>query len=140
MDRFTRNYSIGLGTCILIILISALYENPHVSDLNHLLKQDAEISGYPYQFRVIRLQSSVATISTPRSTDFPVYKALGIIYPHLANRAQDNPEMMKARQKLAQIQKRAKAIVMQSDKASNVRWELDKDWLSQHGIYLSQGR
>jgi len=118
----------------LIILVWALYEDPQVSDLNHLLEQDTEIAGYPYRFQVIRLQNGVATMSTPRSTDFPVYRALGIIYPHLANRAQDNPEIMKAQQKLAQIQKRAKAIVVESGKATSVRWELDKDWLSQHGI------
>jgi len=123
-----------LGTCVLIILVWALYEDPQVSDLNHLLEQDTEIAGYPYRFQVIRLQNGVATMSTPRSTDFPVYRALGIIYPHLANRAQDNPEIMKAQQKLAQIQKRAKAIVVESGKATSVRWELDKDWLSQHGI------
>jgi len=123
-----------LGICVLIILVWALYEDPQVSDLNHLLEQDTEIAGYPYRFQVIRLQNGVATMSTPRSTDFPVYRALGIIYPHLANRAQDNPEIMKAQQKLAQIQKRAKAIVVESGKATSVRWELDKDWLSQHGI------
>ncbi len=137
MDRFTRNYSINLSICVLIMLVWALYEDPQVSDLNHLLEQDTEIFGYPYRFQIIRLQNRVATISTPRSTDFPVYKALGIIYPHLANRTQDNPDIMKAQQKLAQIQKRAKAIVMKSDKAISIRWELDKDWLSQHGIYLS---
>ncbi len=140
MDRFTRNYSIGLGICVLIVLVWALYEDPQVSDLNQLLEQDTVVTDYPYQFQVIRLQNGVATMSTPRSTEFPVFRALGIIYPHLANRAQDNPEMMKAQQRLAQIQKRAKAIVIESDKAVSVRWELDRDWISQHGVYLNQGR
>ncbi|MCP3672157.1 MAG: hypothetical protein GY814_17350 [Gammaproteobacteria bacterium] len=140
MDRFTRNYSIGLGICVLIVLVWALYEDPQVSDLNQLLKQDRGVTDYPYQFQVIRLQNGVATMSTPRSTEFPVFRALGIIYPHLANRAQDNPEMMKAQQELAQTQKRAKAIVIESDLAVSVRWELDRDWISQHGVYLNQGR
>jgi hypothetical protein len=139
MDRFTRNYSIVLGVIFLIALVWALYEDPLVSDLNDLIEQDADIAGYPYQFQVLRIQNGIAVMSTPRSSEFPVYRALGVLFPHLSNRSQDNPDIMKAQQELARIQKRAQAIVMDSGKVKSVRWELDKDWLSQHGILLGQG-
>jgi len=136
MDRFTRNYSIVLGVIFLVVLVWALYEDPQVSDLNAILEQDSEVAGYTYKFQVLRLQNGIATMSTPRSSNFPVHRALGILFPHLANRAQDNPDVMEAQQELARIQKRAKAIVMESAKVNSVRWELDKNWLSQHGIQL----
>ena len=138
MDRFTRNYSIVLGGILLVVLAWAFYEDPQVSDLNDLLEHDREIASYPYQFQVLRIQNDIAVMSTPRSSEFPVHRALGILFPRLANRAQDNPDVMKAQQELARIQKRAQAIVMNSGKVKSVRWELDKDWLSQHGVPLGQ--
>jgi hypothetical protein len=139
MDRFTRNYSIVLGVIILIVIAWVLYEDPQVSDLNDLLDQDAEIAAYPYQFQVLRVQNDIAIMSTPRLSEFPVHRTLGILFPNLANRAQDNPDVMKAQQELARIQKRAQAIVIESGKMKGVRWELDKDWLIQHGVVLGQG-
>lgn len=139
MDKFTRNYSIVLGVIVLVILAWALYEDPQVSDLNDLLEQDTEVAAYPYQFQVLRLQNGIAIMSTPRSSDFPVHRALGILFPHLASRAQDNPDVMEAQQELARIQKRAKAIVLESVNVKSVRWELDKSWLSQQGIQLGPG-
>jgi hypothetical protein len=139
MDKFTRNYSIILGIIVLVVLVWALYEDPQVSDLNDLLKQDSEVASYPYQFQVLRLQNGIAIMSTPRSSAFPVHRALGILFPRLANRAQNNLDVMEAQQELARIQKRAKAIVLESVNVKSVRWELDKSWLSQHGIQLGPG-
>ena len=139
MDKFTRNYSIILGIIVLVVLVWALYEDPLVSDLNDLLEQDSEVVGYPYQFQVLRFQNGVAIMSTPRSSAFPVHRALGILFPNLASRAQDNPDLMQAQQELARIQKRAKTIVMESGKVNSVRWELDKNWLNQHGVQLGPG-
>ncbi len=139
MDKFTRNYSIILGIIVLVVLVWALYEDPDVSALNDLLEQDVAVDNYPYEFQVLRLQNGSAVMSTPRSSEFPVHRALGILFPHLANRAQDNPDVMQAQQELAEIQKKAMAIVMESGKVKNVRWELDKDWLRQHGIQSGPG-
>ena len=139
MDKFTRNYSIILGIIVLVVLVWALYEDPLVSDLNDLLEQDSEVVGYPYQFQVLRFQNGVAIMSTPRSSAFPVHRALGILFPNLASRAQDNPDLMQAQQELARRQKRAKTIVMESGKVNSVRWELDKNWLNQHGVQLGPG-
>ena len=134
MDKFTRNYSVFLAVIALVILAWALYEDPQVSELNHLLEQDKLVSSYPYRFRLRGLKNGVAVISTPRSSAFPVFKALGTIYPHLANRAQDNPDLMQAQQQLAEVQKRVKSIVTESDRVQRVRWELDREWLANHGV------
>jgi len=139
MDKFTRNYSIILGAIVLVLLVWVLYEDPLVSDLNDLLEQDSAVAGYPYQFKVLRLQNGIAIVSTPRSSAFPVHRALGILFPNLANRAQDNPDVMKAQQTLAGIQKQVKAIIVKSGKVNSVRWELDKNWISRHGIQLGPG-
>lgn len=136
MDKFTRNYSIFLGGVLLIWLAWALYEDPRVSELNGLLEQDKMVSSYPYKFRLLRVQNGVAVLSTPRTSEFPVYKALGIIFPHLANRTQDNPDIVKAQQQLAEVQKRAKQIVIESGKVKQIRWELDRQWLTDHGVTL----
>jgi hypothetical protein len=134
MDRFTRNYSIFLGVVVLLLLVWALYEDPAVSELNELLEQDKVVFSYPYKFRVIRIENRVAVMSSPRNSTFPMHKALGVIFPHLANRAQDNPDLMQAQQELASVQKQAKRIVVESGKVQRIRWELDREWLSSRGI------
>jgi hypothetical protein len=40
---------------------------------------------------------------------------------------------MKAQQTLAEVQKQVKAIVIKSGKVNGLRWELDKNWISQQG-------
>ncbi len=134
MDKFTRNYSIFLGTLVLVIMAWALYEDPKVSELNDLLEQDQMVANYPYRFHVVRVNNGVAVISSPRDSMFPMYRALGIIFPRLANRDQDNPDLMRAQQELAEVQKQAKRIVIESGKIERIRWELDKEWLADHGI------
>lgn len=134
MDRFTRNYSITLGIILVIFLVWMLYEDPLVVDLNGLLEQDSAVVAYPYRFQVLAVHDGVAEMGTPRSSAFPVQRALGILFPALANRAQDDPDLMRAQQDLAQVQKRAMDIVLGSGKVKRVRWELDRDWLSRHGV------
>ncbi len=134
MDKFTRNYSIFLGVITLVILVWALYEDPTVSDLNELLEQDQQVSSYPYRFHVLRIDNGVGIVSSPRNSMFPMYRALGIIFPRLAGRAQDNPDLMQAQQQLAELQKRVKRIVIESGKVDRIRWELDNKWLADHGI------
>lgn len=137
MDRFTRNYSIFLGLVVLAILLAVLYEDPAVSDLNELLEQDELVASYPYPFRVTKLdKGGVATMSTPRSTEFPVQRALGLLFPRLANRRQDDPDLMQAQQELATVQKRAMAIVKDADAVKRVSWVLDTAWLSKYGVQV----
>jgi gamma-glutamyltranspeptidase len=139
MDRFTRNYIVVLAVIGLAALVWALYEDPKVAELNDLLEADTALAAYAYQFRVLRLENGIATMSTPRSSAFPVYRALGILHPPLAGRSQDDPDLMKAQAELARLQKRARAMVVASPGVNNVRWELDDDWLAQHGVQTGVG-
>lgn len=134
MDRFTRNYSIFLGILLLGLLFWVFYENPQVRELNGLLERDSEVAAYPYRFRVLRLENGIAVMGTPRSAEFPAFRALGILFPELANRAQDDPELMQAQQTMARIQEHARSIVLDSGKARRVLWELDTNWLTGHGV------
>lgn len=134
MDRFTRNYSIFLGVVVLGLLVWAFYENPQVAALNERLDADAELAAYPYRFRVLGLDNGTAVMSTPRSADFPAFRALEILFPELANREQDDPGLMQVQQELAHLQAHASELVLASGTASRIRWELDRDWLTRHGI------
>jgi len=84
MDRFTRNYIAVFAVIGLAALVWAFYEDLMVAKLNDLLEADTALAAYPYRFRVLRLENGIATMSTPRSFAFPVYRALGILYPLLS--------------------------------------------------------
>lgn len=136
MDRFTRNYTIVLGLAGLAVLLWIFYEDPQIAALNDLLGNDVQVSAYPYHFRVVDVRNGVVTMSSPRSSEFPAYRALELLYPRLANRTPDDPEMLQAQQDLAEIQQRAKQIVTASGEVKSVRWQLDHDWLNWHGVQL----
>ncbi len=136
MDRFTRNYSIILTVLVIALFAWVLHENPEVSKLNKLLEEDQELINYPYPFRVLSLENGIATLGSPRSVEFPAYRTLGILFPHLAGRPPNDPELTKAQQELARIQQKARAIVMASAKARSVKWQLDKNWLTMHGAQI----
>jgi len=136
MDRFTRNYSIVLGLLLVAALAWMLYEDPQVSELNDRLAEEPEVADYPYRFRVLSLVDGVASISTPRTSAFPAQQALGILFPRLAGRVQDDPDLMQAQERLARVQKQVQEIVMAFPEVKRVRWELDRDWLVQHGAQL----
>ncbi len=140
MDRFTRNYSIFLAVLVLLLLGWGLYEDPAVSELNDRLEADPEVSAYPYPFRVLSVENGIASMQTPRSSAFPVIQMLGLLYPQLAGRPQDDKELMAAQEVLASAQKRSAAIVLESPEVKRIHWVLDKDWLTQHGVQVGLGR
>ena len=94
MDKFTRNYSIILGIVVVCLLILFIYEDPELTELNDMLQADTVLNAYPYKFRVVRLENSVATMTTPRSADFPAFRALGLLFPVLENLPQDDQRLM----------------------------------------------
>ena len=138
MDTFTRNYTIGLAAAVLLLLGLWLYSiwSPRAWELNAMLAADAELADYPYAFRVVGLDDGVATLSTPRSTDFPAVRFLALIDPTLANAAQDDSRMVAAQQELIAHQKRAMALVQAEPDVSSVRWELDVRWLADRGVVV----
>jgi hypothetical protein len=137
LDRGTRIYMVILLLVVLGLLFMALYEAPEVRHLNTLLEEDAELASFPYQFRVVAVRNGIATMHTPRSADVPVVRVIGILYPHLAGRSADSPDFRKAQLELARIQKRAKQIVISDPTIKRVHWTLDRDWLSGHGVILT---
>jgi hypothetical protein len=136
MDRFTRIYTIGIAVVVVAALAFWIGSSwkPRVWELNAMLEADPQIADYPYRFRVVALDDGVAAISTPRSFDLPAYRFLAIIYPNLANKADNDPEVIAAQQELIDHQKRAQGLVLAQPDVESVRWELDTQWLSARGI------
>jgi hypothetical protein len=138
MDKFTRNYSIILAAVAVIALIWVFYDSAGVSRLNALLSENADLVAYPYCFRVLNLEDGVATVSTPRSAEFPAYRALAILYLQLRGKSPDSPAMLDAQQKMARVQGIVRNIVAESDDVNRVIWQLDENWLRSEGVDLSQ--
>ncbi len=134
MDKFTRNYSLLLAAAGLFLLFYLFYESPDVRRLNTLLKNDSVLASYPYRFRVTGLENGVATMTTPRSAEFPAYRALAILYPALAGEAADSEAMIEAQESLAAVQARAQKTVVDAEGVNRVRWQLDENWLRGSGI------
>jgi hypothetical protein len=136
MDKFTRNYSIGLAALALALTAVWIYSiwSPRVWEINDRLESDPTIAAYPYRFRVRSLKNGIATISTPRSFDVPAISFLAVIHPGLASLSQDDPRSVAAQQGLIDAQKRAMNLVAAEPDVKDVRWELDLRWLSDHGI------
>lgn len=139
MDRFTRIYSIVIGLVIIgaVALWAGSAWKPDVWELNRLLGSDAQLASYPYQFRVVSLENGVAAISTPRSFELPAIRFLEIIHPNLANRADNDPEVIAAQQDLIDHQKRAQGLILAQPQVESVRWELDTQWLAARGVSVS---
>ena len=137
LDRFTRNYLIGLGVVAGIVLLAWIASwNPRVGEINDLLEKDPLVAAYPYRFHVLALENGVAQVSTPRSFEVPVIRFLGIIRPELRGKAQDDPALMQAQADLVKVQKRVAAIVRSQPDVKRVRWVLDREWYADHGIDL----
>lgn len=137
MDRFTRNYSILLGAVVIVALffwIQSVWQ-PKVWELDEVLTADSVLADYHYQFRVRSFEDGVAVISTPRSFDIPAIRFLEIIHPKLAGKAQDDPEMIAAQQDLIDHQKRAMGLILAQPGVDNVDWQLDTQWLADHGVH-----
>jgi hypothetical protein len=141
MDKFTRNYSIVLGVVVVALVawwISSIWQ-PEVWKLNEMLEADAELADYPYPFRVERLEDGVAIISTPRNFQVPAIRFLQLIHPELAGLAQDDPKVVEAQQGLIDHQKRAQGLVSAQPGVDRVDWELDVQWLADHGVQVPSG-
>jgi hypothetical protein len=136
MDRFTRNYAIGLAVVAAAVLVGwALASwNPRRGSLDAVLQADAELSTYAYRFRVRDVDGGVVTLSTPRTAELPVITFLRVLDPALAGVAQDDPRMMAAQAELVRHQQRAQSLVMAEPGITGVRWELDREWYRQRGL------
>ncbi|NCC28768.1 MAG: hypothetical protein EOM22_11655 [Gammaproteobacteria bacterium] len=139
MDRFTRIYSLVIGVVVigaLALWIGSAWK-PQAWKLDQVLESDAALASYPYRFRVVSIENGVATISTPRSFDMPAYRFLAVIHPNLANKADNDPQMIAAQQELIDHQKRAQGLILAQSQVESVQWELDTQWLAARGITVS---
>ncbi|BAO43360.1 hypothetical protein [Thiolapillus brandeum] len=134
LDRGTKIYAAVLLAAVLGLVFLALYQPPQVARLNDLLAADPQVGSFPYRFRVLRIDNGVAVMSTPRSSAVPVAQVLGKIFPDLSNAEPSSPRFRKLQDQLASTQKHAKALVLKDPDIKGIQWELDKDWLMQHGV------
>ena len=137
MDRYTRNYLIIIGTMVgLFVAVWLANLNPRVWELNDLLEDDPQLSAYPYQFRVLSLENGIASLSSPRSSQVPAVRFLGIIRPQLANRQDNDPDVIAAQKELASLQARAKELILAEPDVERVYWQIDTGWYVEHGVML----
>ncbi len=127
-----------------ILVLAAIYwfglrTDPKVAALNRTIEEKCSpaLRDYPYPFRVLRLEGTVAVMATPRSPVVPVYRMIGALYPSLAGKSPDNPDFIAVEKELAKIQSEAKKIVLEQTRVTEVKWELDQNWLISHGISLN---
>lgn len=135
MDRYTRNYLLVL--CIIGGLVVAWWAGSidfRAASINDRLGDDPLVASYPYRFRVLTVRNGVATLSSPRSFDFPVVRFLALVDPALAGKAPTDPSLVAAQARLAEVQKRVAALVRAEQDVDRVVWRLDRDWLRGQGI------
>jgi len=136
MDRGTKIYGIFLAVFTLALGITFFYESPKTSELNNRLESISIIDEFPYQFKVLRINNGTAVMSSPRSTDVPVSRILGILFPEVKGKSTQSPEFQKAQKALAKVQILARETVISDVEIKTVSWELDRSWLLNNGISL----
>jgi hypothetical protein len=110
--------------------------------LNDVLvdKASPQLKAYPYQFRVLRVEGDTAVMSTPRNFDAPAFRMLGVLYPDINVKDNNNPKFIEVERLLGRVQDEAKDIVLAQPGIAAVRWELDRDWLQRRGIEVPDKR
>lgn len=131
-----RAAAIVLLVAVLAALAYWASGDPAVDALNEAITRNASpaLRNYPYRFRVLRFEDGVATMTTPRSPQVPVYRMIRAIDPAVNPRDPSNPEFVAAEKALAGVQDEARRIVLAQPGVKSVKWELDKTWLIDHGI------
>jgi hypothetical protein len=141
-----KNKQIGQILVAALIVVAVYWfgvrTDPKVEALNQALHQTAsrELQAYPYEFKVVRLEGvdgEIAVMGTPRSSEVPVVRMIGALYPNLSGKSPMDPDFVAAEKELAKIQSEARQIIIKQHGVSNVKWELDKNWLIAHNIQLN---
>lgn len=91
---------------------------------------------YPYPFQVIRVDGKTAVMGSPRSFEVPVTRFIALIHPEIDVMNANNPAFISAQKDLAAAQSEAQGIVKGQPGIESVRWEIDKHWLTAHGVDL----
>ena len=64
-------------------------------------------------------------------------KILGLIFHEVKGKASQSPEFQVAQKSLAEVQTLARDTLMNDKEIKQIRWELDRGWLIQHGISIN---
>ena len=56
-----------------------------------------KLKTYPYKFWVMKVTGETAYLSTPRNTEVPAFKALGVLFPNLNTKDPNNPAFIAAK-------------------------------------------
>ena len=75
-------------------------------------------------------------MASPRSADMGPMHFLRILDPALNDKDVMHPDMMAAQDLLARKQSEAARIVSEEPDVSQIRWQLDKRWYAEHGVFL----
>jgi len=134
MDRGTKIYAVVLALVTLALAITFLYESPKVSQLNNRLQAVSSLQQFPYHFKVMRVEGQTAIVSSPRSTEVPVSRILGFLFPAVKGLSPQSDEFQQAQKILADHQILAQKTILSDSEISQVSWQLDRSWLMQHGI------
>ena len=121
---------LGLG------LLWFLKQDPALNYLNAALKADTELQAYPYQFRALKIDKGIATLTTPRSPEVSVLQFLKIAQPTLDTSNPDSPDMIAAQKALAHVQEHAGKLAKAQPGITDIQWEIDRSWYASHGLIV----
>lgn len=94
----------------------------------------AQLKAYPYPFRVLRTVGGKAVMGTPRSRELSVTRIIKLLHPQIDVLNTNDPAFIAAQKELAGLQFEARDIVATQPGVTAVVWELDRHWLTAHGI------
>lgn len=127
---------------VLAVLVGFLFDwfiqrpDPMTRRLNAAIAEQAseQLKNYPYPFRVLRVIGSKAVMGSPRSYEVPVIRFISVIHPEIDVMDSNDPAFIAAQKELAAIQSEARGIVQAQPGIESVAWEIDKRWLTSHGV------
>jgi len=107
--------------------------NPQLERINHALslRADTRLLNYPYPFRVVRLNGTVAVMATPAIA--PSAAVVTAITPSLRGKPATDPAVVNAEKTLTRMQQEARRIVLSQPQVTAVQWMADPAWLHRHG-------
>lgn len=139
IDPFVKRYLVALA---LLVVGGVAYffsqQDERVVAINDKLATAAELADYPYRFRVLTLEEGVATVTSPRSAEMGPMHFLRALDASLNDKDVLHPDMMAAQQQLTDRQVAAEALVLAEPDVQRVRWQLDRAWYRDNGIFLPQ--
>ncbi len=139
LDPFVKRYLVAM---LVLLAGGAVYfllqQDERVVAINEKLATSPMLVDYPYRFRVLALENGAATVTSPRSPDMGPMHFLRVLDASLNDKDVLHPDMMAAQQRLAEVQVEAEALVMAEPDVQRVRWQLDRQWYKEHGIFLPE--